>query len=239
VRLDGRRIIVTGAAAGIGRAIAERCLAEGAAVAAVDLDPQVETLTTTSLVGDVVNCADAAVALALETFGGIDGLVSNAAVHATGDAVSTTDDVWERVLAVNLHAPFAWARAAIPHMLDAGGGAIVHIASIDADYARPATTAYIASKAGLLGLTRSIAIDFGRRGIRCNGISPSSIDTPMLRAHLERNGLDATAQSARTFAGRLGTPEEVAAACAYLLSDEAAFVNGTNLVLDGARTATA
>jgi NAD(P)-dependent dehydrogenase (short-subunit alcohol dehydrogenase family) len=143
------------------------------------------------------------------------------------------------VLAVNLTAPFTWARAAIPALLDAGGGAIVNIASIDADFARPRTSAYVTSKAGLLGLTRSIAIDFGRRGIRCNAISPSSIDTEMLRAHLSRAGLDADAQIARNHVGRLGTAEEVAAACAYLLSDEAGFVNGANLVIDGARTATA
>jgi NAD(P)-dependent dehydrogenase (short-subunit alcohol dehydrogenase family) len=122
-------------------------------------------------------------------------------------------------------------------MLAVGGGAIVNIASIAGHRARPSAVAYVTSKTGLLGLTRAIAVDFGRAGIRCNSVSPGSIDTPMLRAYAERDPAGMQAQIDRNYAGRVGRPDEIAAACAYLLSDQAAFVNGVDLLVDGGRAA--
>jgi NAD(P)-dependent dehydrogenase (short-subunit alcohol dehydrogenase family) len=158
-------------------------------------------------------------------------------VQRDGDAAETSDEVWDLVLAVNLTAPFVWSRAAIPHMLAGGGGSIVNVASIAASHALASSVAYVASKTGLLGLTRSIATDFGRRGIRCNSVSPGTIETDFFRDYAARNP-DATRRIMDlNFAGRFGTAEEVAACCAYLLGTESGFLNGADVALDGGRSA--
>jgi 2-keto-3-deoxy-L-fuconate dehydrogenase len=242
-RLAGRRLLITGAAQGIGADVARRCVAEGASVALVDRDPAVERLAEQlggrAFVADVTSAAAAAstVAEAIRQLGGLDGLANVAGVHRDGDVVDTSDESWNLVLGVNLTAPFLWARAALPAMLEAGEGAIVNIGSIASSHALPRSAAYVASKTGLIGLTRSLAVDFGRRGVRSNAILPGSIETEFLASYIERNPERGEELMDRNFAGRFGTPDEVAACCAYLLSDEARFINGASIAIDGGRTA--
>lgn len=240
--LEGRSIVLTGAAGGIGRAVAERCAADGAALVLVDAEPAVEDLAdqlgAQAIVGDVTNAelAERAVALGDEHPGRLRGLANIAAVFQQATAEEMTNEDWDRVLSVNLTAPMRWCRAAIPR-LRARGGSIVNVTSIVASHARPRSAAYVAAKAGLSGLTRSIAIDFGRQGIRCNSVAPGSIETSMLAGWKDANPGGYQEQIDANFAGRLGRPEEIAAACAFLLSDQAAFTNGTELIVDGGRVA--
>jgi NAD(P)-dependent dehydrogenase (short-subunit alcohol dehydrogenase family) len=241
-RLKGKVIVVTGAATGIGRGIAAACKEQGAEVVLVDINPDVETVAGeiggTGLVLDVTagDSAEEAVETAIREYGVITGLVNNAGRVDEADILETDDDLWTRTMALNLDAPYRWSRVAIPSMLDAGGGAIVNISTIEATHVRPRHFPYVVSKSGLNCMTRAIAVDFGRQGIRCNTISPGSVDTEMyerytaqypgLREHLI--GLN--------YAGRLGTTAEIGAAAVYLLSDETRFLNGHELVVDGART---
>ncbi|MFF5989444.1 SDR family NAD(P)-dependent oxidoreductase [Prauserella flavalba] len=230
-------MIVTGAARGMGEATARRAAAEGARVVLVDLDPSVADVAAevggTAVVGSVTDrsCADRAV----EAAEGVTGLVNVAGIFRRGDVVSATDDDWDQVLAVNLTAPRMWARATIPAMIERGG-AIVNVSSLAGTRARPDCVAYTTSKSGLLGLTRSIAVDYGPRGIRANSVSPGTIDTPMLRATEAAGGATRAEHIARSYLSRLGTPEEIAGCCCFLLSPDAAFVNGADFMVDGGRT---
>jgi len=241
-RLENRTVIVTGAAQGMGAAVAERCRSEGANLVLVDREPVVEDVARRvdgiAFVGDVTSerLATEVVAAALDQPGTLWGLANVAGIHSAGDVTSTTDDEWERLIAVNLTAPRIWARAVVPHLLD-GGGSIVIVTSINGSYARPNSLGYTASKTGALGLVRSLAVDHGREGVRTNSISPGSVETPMLLAAMERAPHIRNEQLERTYSPRIGLPEDIAAGCAYLLSDDAAFVNGADLRIDGGRTA--
>lgn len=241
-RLAHKVIIVTGAAEGIGLGIAAACRHQGAEVLMVDINPTVEqaanTINARSLVADITESgsAEQALALASQYFGKVTGLVNNAGRVDEADILETSSELWRQTMALNLEAPFLWSQAAIPLMLEAGGGSIVNISTIEATHVRPRHFPYVVSKSGVNCMTRAIAVDFGRQGIRCNTISPGSINTPMydrytalypgLREHL----------ISLNFAGRLGTVEEIGAAAVYLLSDETPFINGHELVIDGART---
>jgi NAD(P)-dependent dehydrogenase (short-subunit alcohol dehydrogenase family) len=241
-RLDGKAIIVTGAARGIGRAVAAACRDEGADVLAVDVDPAVASaaaeIGALPLVVDVTErgAAEHAVALAGERFGRLTGLVNNAGRVDEADILETTDEIWTGTLSVNLEAPFRWCQAAIPAMLAAGGGSIVNVSSIEATHVRPRHFSYVVSKSGLNCLTRAVAVDLGRRGIRCNTVSPGSIQTEMLNAYVEGRPELLEHLLGLNYAGRLGQPSELGAACVYLLSDETGFLNGHELIVDGART---
>jgi NAD(P)-dependent dehydrogenase (short-subunit alcohol dehydrogenase family) len=236
-RLQDRTVIVTGAAQGMGAAVAERCRSEGANLVLVDREPVVEDVARrvggVAFVGDVTSAglADEVVAAADEQPGTLWGLANVAGVHAPGD------DDWERLIAVNLTAPRLWSRAIMPRLVEHGGGSIVVITSIEASFARPDSLAYVASKTGALGLVRSFAVDYGRQGVRTNSISPGSVETPMLAAAMKRAPHIRTEQLERTYSPRIGVPEDIAAGCAYLLSDDAAFVNGADLRIDGGRSA--
>ena len=244
--LAGSVVIVTGAARGIGMGIASVCAAKGAAIVLVDIDPEVESVAERlggrAIVGDVADetAAGAAVNLAVGAHGRLTGLVNNAAVLYEASTVETTREQWDHTLAVNLTAPWLWSKAAIPAMLDGGGGSIVNVASIEATRVRADHAAYVSAKSGLLGLTRAVAIDYGRRGVRCNAISPGSIDTEMFRTYLSHSpdpdALEA-ALVAMNYAGRLGSAEEVGELAAFLLAAESGFVNGADLVIDGGRIA--
>lgn len=241
-RLDGKSVIVTGAARGIGRGIAGACRDEGAAVLMVDTDPAVEAAADAiggvALVGDVAERATAAAAvdLALSRWRRISGLVNNAARVDEADILETSEALWDDTMMLNLRAPYLCSRTVLPAMLAAGGGSIVNISSIEASQVRPRHFPYVVSKSGLNSMTRAIATDFGRRGIRCNTISPGSVKTEMFATYtaqypgLEEHLLELN------YAGRLGTSEEIGQAAVYLLSDETPFLNGHDLVIDGART---
>jgi 2-keto-3-deoxy-L-fuconate dehydrogenase len=242
-RLTDKIFIVTGVARGIGKAIAEACAAEGAHLVLVDTNPAVREVVAgngaTALVGDITDpaLAERAVHQAIERFGRLDGLVNNVALVEEGDILDTTPEVWSRTFAINVEAPFRWIQAAIPAMLEGGGGSVVNISSTEGIVARPDHCAYVTSKSALTGLTRSVAIDFGRRGIRCNSISPGSIESERFREYVANNpGLEEELIS-YNYRGRIGRPQEVAACCVYLLSDDAGFVNGADHIIDGGRTA--
>jgi 2-keto-3-deoxy-L-fuconate dehydrogenase len=241
--LDGKSVIVTGAARGIGTSIAEVCREAGANVVVVDVDEGVHAVADRigafAVVGDVTHegLAERVVGVARDRFGRLDGLVNNVALVLEGDVLTTTHDDWAQTMAINLEAPFRWSQVAIPVMLETGGGSIVNISSTEGIVARPNHCAYVVSKAALNGLTRSIAIDLGRREIRCNSICPGSIDSERFREYVaEFPGLEEELIS-YNYRGRVGRPREVAACCVYLLSDDSGFVTGADYIIDGGRTA--
>lgn len=250
MRLQGERALVTGSTAGIGRAVAVRFAAEGAAVVVTGRDPGrgAEVVATITAAGGVAQFVPADLAVersggelvdrAAEALGGLTVLVNNAvagAVDGSDAAVGElADRVWQATVRVNLTAPIESCRAAIAHMRRAGHGSIVNISSRQAERAARGFTAYVTTKSGLNGLTRAIAVDYAADGIRCNTISPGYVLNdrrdagldPARRARLE--GMHLT---------RLGIADDVAHAAVYLASTEAEFLTGINLPLDGGSSA--
>jgi NAD(P)-dependent dehydrogenase (short-subunit alcohol dehydrogenase family) len=240
MRFEGRRAIVTGAAGGIGGAIARGLAAEGAAVTCVDLKrpPADDTPGCTHIQADV--CGPDVPAKAVEAAAGGDGLdyLVNAAGVAwfgvDGSVIDTPDDVWDRVLETNLTAPMRFARAAVPAMNRPGGGAMVHVASIAGLRGMDdPLDAYQVSKAGLISLSRALAVRLAPEGIRSNTVCPGAVETPMLAGIYEEDPSRRERMIAKTPLARVGRPEDVAAACLHLLSDDASFVTGTDVVVDG------
>jgi NAD(P)-dependent dehydrogenase (short-subunit alcohol dehydrogenase family) len=252
-RFQGRRLLVTGAASGIGRATALKLAAEGGAVACLDIDAKglATTERTTHdaegravvISADVASTqsVDEAVRRAAEELGGLDGIANVAGVgDFTGDVTETTPEEWAGVLAVNLSGAYNVCRAAIPHLRAAGGGAVVNVGSQFALVGCLSSPAYCASKAGLIGLTRAMAVDHASEGIRVNCVCPGPVDTPMLAgtsATPELTTRERTRTQHRNLVGRLGRPEEVAATIAFLLSNEAGTMTGSIIAVDGGWTA--
>ena len=243
-RLAGRTAIVTGAASGIGRAIADRLLALGANVIATDLaaNEEPDTAQRRSIVQDVRDERgwEELVRLAKKDFGGLDILVNNAGITAA-ERLPIADlslDDWKRVLSVNLDGLFLGTREGLRAMADRGG-VIVNIASVHSFIAAAGTAAYSTSKGGVVMLTKVAAVEGAQlpRPVRVNSVHPGYIETPLVSARFAQvPGLQANIED-KTPLGRLGRSDEVAGAVAYLCDDDAAFVTGTTLTLDGGLTA--
>ena len=244
------RALVTGAASGIGQATAALLAERGAAVACLDVNAD-GLAETAAAIGeralplrcDVTDLAavEAAVSQAAAELGGLDAVANVAGVgDFTGDVAEIAPEEWGRVLAINLTGPFHVSRAAIPHLRAAGGGAIVNVSSQFGLVGCLASPAYCASKAGLIGLTRAMAIDHTEEGIRVNCVCPGPVDTPMLAwtdATPELTARERGRTQGRNLSGRSGRPEEIAATIAFLLSDDVGFMSGSIVAVDGAWTA--
>jgi NAD(P)-dependent dehydrogenase (short-subunit alcohol dehydrogenase family) len=247
------RALVTGAASGIGRATAALLAERGAAVACVDVNAAGLAETVDAIVAaggnalaleaDVTDLAavEAAVVSAVAELSSLDGVANVAGVgDFTGDVTEIAPEEWARVLAINLSGAFHVSRAAIPHLRAAGGGAIVNVSSQFGLVGCLASPAYCASKAGLVGLTRAMAIDHTSEGIRVNCVCPGPVDTPMLAwtdATPELTARERARTQGRNLTGRSGRPEEIAATIAFLLSDDVEFMSGSIVAVDGAWTA--
>jgi 2-keto-3-deoxy-L-fuconate dehydrogenase len=229
---DGKRALVTGAGSGIGAAVARRLAADGAEVIVADLAPHAiaDELGAQALVLDVRDEDQVAPAMTE-----LDVLVNVAGIGSTTNAPETTLDVWESVFAVNARGTFLCCKHAIPGMAARGGGSIVNIASVAALIGLRNRAAYCASKGAVVSLTRALAVDHVADGIRVNAVAPGTVDSPWVRRLVEDVGESLDALRARQPLGRLGTPEEIADAVAYLAAAE--FVTGSVLVIDGGLTA--
>jgi NAD(P)-dependent dehydrogenase (short-subunit alcohol dehydrogenase family) len=247
-RLAGKVAVVTGGGSGIGAAITRRFAAEGARLVVTgrrrdvleDIAAEVGGLAVPGDAADpahAIEVIDAAVA----EFGGVDVVVANAGIDRPGSATEVTDADWHRTIDVNLTGPLMLARAAIPVMIDRGGGSIVLVSSVNGLANAPRAVAYDASKAGLISLARSIAVDFGPRGVRANAVCPGWVVTPMgdqdMDAMAAQRGISRDDAyrlvSAAVPLRRPASAEEIASCCLFLASDESSIVTGTALVADG------
>lgn len=237
-RLAGKRAIVTGGGRGLGAAIVRRFLDEGARVLAVDLEfPEVPEAART-LRADISDIAGIAAMVADGTgaFGGVDVLVNNAGIAPRADVLALDEAQFDRVIAVNLRAAVFGTQAAARRMVEQGtGGVILNMSSVNAVLTIPALLAYNVAKGGLDQLTRNTAIALAPHNIRVCGIAPGSIMTEMLRTSVWTDDASRRAILSRTPAGRAGEPEEVAAVAAFLASDDASYVTGETVVVDGGR----
>ena len=248
IRFDEKIAIVTGGAMGIGAATAKKLCELGASVAILDRDVEAAETTTKALLKagykatffhcDVSSESSTkhAIDAAAQHYGALHVLVSNAGIQRYGDVTHTSPEVWNETFDVHVKGCFHVTRFGIPIMLACGGGAIVVVGSTQSFTAIVNSAAYVAAKHALLGITRSIALDYARQNIRANCVCPGTIDTPMLRwsASLSDSPEELIDACSRMHPlGRIGTPDEVANAIAFLASDWASFITGASLLVDG------
>jgi 2-hydroxycyclohexanecarboxyl-CoA dehydrogenase len=226
--------VVTGGASGIGKAIAQRLAADGHHVATIDLQPSTGDFAYTADVTDRAQ-VDAALDTIRTQLGPVSILVNAAGLDGFSRFTDISFDDWQRVINVNLNGVFHCCQAVIPEMIEAGWGRIVNISSSSTHSGVPRMTHYVAAKSAVNGLTKSLALEYGPKGITVNAIPPGFIDTPMLRAAEERGDTNFERALANTPVRRAGKPEDIAAACAFLVSEEAGYITGQILGVNGGR----
>lgn len=241
-RFDGRVVLITGAASGIGFEMASQFRDGGAHVYAADLAPDGSPDGTTVLRLDVTDedAIKRAIVTVIDDRGRLDVLCSNAGVASTTDPIACTAQEWDHVFAVNARGVFLCAKYTLPHMLRQGSGVIVNTASVAGMIGLKDRAAYCASKGAVIAFTKQVAIQYAGTGIRCNCICPGTVDSPWvgrLLAQADDPGAARVQLIGRQPMGRLGTSAEVAAAALYLASDDAGFITGTELVIDGGMVA--
>jgi NAD(P)-dependent dehydrogenase (short-subunit alcohol dehydrogenase family) len=244
----GKVVVITGGGSGIGEACVREFATRNATVAIVDCKAGAGEITISELRQNGARVeyfqADASSRVAVERlipevvarFGGIDVLVNNAGIQRYGSATTMTEEQWDEVLNINLKSAFLMSKYAIPEMIKRGGGAIVMTGSVQSLTAQQNSLAYVVSKHGILGLTRSLALDYGKQNIRANCVMPGAIDTPLLRWAASLSGQPETVLAGCDhlhIRGTMGRPEEVARVIVFLASDLASFVTGAAYAVDG------
>ncbi len=242
-RLQGRVAVITGGASGIGRAMAERFASEGAAVVVADLDADAGSVVAESIGGvsvpvDVTSAeqVQAMYAFAVDRFGGLDICCNNAGISPPDDdsILDTELDAWQRVQEVNLTSVYLCCKYGIPRLLEHGGGSVVNTASFVAVMgAATSQISYTASKGGVLALSRELGVQFARQGVRVNALCPGPVDTPLLRELFAADPERAARRLVHVPMGRFAEPREIAAAAAFLASDDASFVTASTFLVDG------
>jgi NAD(P)-dependent dehydrogenase (short-subunit alcohol dehydrogenase family) len=252
MQLNQRVAVITGAGSGIGRAMALRFAAAGARIVAADVNAAAAASTAEAVqaqggaaVSFAVNVVEpeqvqAMIDFGRAQFGRIDILCNNAGIGSTATVVDETIEHWDAVMAVNVKSVFLGCKYVLPHMIAQGGGVIINTASVAGMVGIVNRAAYCASKGAVIALTKQVALDFVQHNIRVNCLCPGTVDSPWVGRLLDQTADPAATRrslEARQPMGRLGTPEEVAGAALYLASDDAAFITGSGLVIDGGWTA--
>ncbi len=234
--MNAKTAVVTGGASGIGRAVAERLRGDGFRVAVIDRSPTEDAFAQVADVTDRTQ-VDAAVAAIRDELGPVLVLVNAAGVEGFKKFLSMSFEEWSKVIDVNLHGVFHTIQAVLPDMVEAGWGRIVNISSSSTHSGQPFMAHYVAAKSAVNGLTKSLALEYGPSGITVNAVPPGFIDTPMLRSAESRGLLGGSVEDhiARTPVRQVGRPEDIAAACAFFISDEASYITGQILGVNGGR----
>jgi 2-hydroxycyclohexanecarboxyl-CoA dehydrogenase len=226
--------VVTGGGSGIGHAVAQRLRADGLDVAIIDVNPSDTEFSYTADVTDRAAVDDALKAIRAQ-LGPVTVLVNAAGLEKFKRFTDITFDDWQRVIDVNLNGVFHCVQAVLPDMIEAGWGRIVNISSSSTHSGQPFMSPYVAAKSAVNGLTKSLALEYGPSGITVNAVPPGFIDTPMLRKSEERGYLKVQQSIDSTPVRRIGRPEDIAAACAFLISEEAGYITGQILGVNGGR----
>lgn len=227
--------LVTGGGSGIGAAVARRLRTDGYKVATIDLNP---SDTEHSYLADVTDReqVDAALTEIRGVLGPVTILVNAAGKEVFRRFANISFDEWRKIIDINLHGVFHTTQAVLPDMVEAGWGRIVNISSSSTHSGAPFMSAYVAAKSGVNGLTKSLALEYGPAGITVNAVPPGFVDTPMLRKSAEQGNLGSIEEAIkRTPVGRIGKPEDIAAACAFFISEEAGYITGQILGVNGGR----